>query len=59
MKAKISFQNYEEAFRELERIIDTKFNVCKSVKPNRVYEDPRDGLFYLTSKPKIYEYAKS
>lgn len=58
MKPKISFATYTEAFTELRRIIDTNYNTCKAVKPNRVYLDPRDNLFYLTSKLKITTYEK-
>lgn len=55
-KQKISFSTFEEANTELKRIINTKFNVCKCKKPNRTYQDPRDNLWYLTSKPIITTY---
>lgn len=53
---KIAFDTYEEAFEELQRIINTNYNCCKkeNTKPVRVYED--GGKYYLTSKPKVYVY---
>lgn len=54
-KEKIAFDTYEEAFQELQRIVNTNYNCCKkeSIKPCRVYEF--SGKYYLTSKPKIYD----
>ncbi len=55
-KEKIAFDTYEEAFEELQRIINTNFNVCKkkNIKPSRAYLE--NGKYYLTSKPIINVY---
>ena len=55
-REKIAFNTYEEAFEELQRIINTNFNVCKkkNIKPSRAYEE--NGKYYLTSKPIINVY---
>ena len=55
-KEKIAFDTYEEAFQELQRIVNTNYNCCKkeNVKPCRVYEF--SGKYYLTSKPIINVY---
>ena len=54
-KEKIAFDTYEEAFQELQRIVNTNYNCLKkeNIKPCRVYEF--SGKYYLTSKPKIYD----
>lgn len=54
-KDKIPFDSYEDAEKELHRILDTKYNVCKKTKPSRIYLD-KDGKWYLTSKPKVIIY---
>ena len=48
-------RRYEEAFQELQRIVNTNYNCLKkeNVKPVRAYEE--NGKYYLTSKPKIYD----
>ncbi len=55
-REKIAFNTYEEAFEELQRIINTNFNVCKkkNIKPSRAYLE--NGKYYLTSKPIINVY---
>ena len=55
-REKIAFNTYEEAFEELQRIINTNFNVCKkkNIKPSRVYLE--NGKYYLTSKHIINVY---
>jgi hypothetical protein len=55
IKEKRPFDTYEEAFEELERIVNTKYNPCKkeNIKPCRVYLE--NGKYFLTSKPKIYD----
>ncbi len=52
---KIAFDTYEQAFEELERIVNTRYNPCKkkNTKPCRVYFE--NGKYFLTSKPKIYD----
>lgn len=55
---KRSFLNYEDAQAELIRIIETKYNVCKSVKPARVYFSDITKMYHLTSKPNVVEYNK-
>ena len=52
-KEKIAFDTYEEAFQELQRIVNTNYNTCKKAhtKPSRVYEFK--GKFYLTSQIKF------
>lgn len=51
---KIPYVTYELAMEELLRIVNTNYNPCvkRNRKPCRVYQDI-DGLWYLTSKPKI------
>ncbi len=58
MKKKIAFETYEEARAELERIVSTWHKPWKKEhkKPTRIFLDPRDNLYYLTSKPKLTEY---
>lgn len=46
-KDKIPFDSYEAAQMEIERILNTNFNVCKKVKPCRCYLSS-DGFGYLT-----------
>lgn len=53
-KEKIAFNTFEEASVELNRIIDTNYTSCKTVKPSRIYLE--NGKYYLTSKPSIYIY---
>jgi len=55
-KEKRAFASEEEARTELQRIIETNYNPCvaRNKKPCRCYK--QDGLWYLTSKPKILEY---
>ena len=55
-KEKIAFDTYEEAFQELQRIVNTNYNCLKkeNIKPVRVYEE--NGKYYLTSKPIINVY---
>ena len=55
-KEKIAFDTYEEAFQELQRIVNTNYNCCKkeNVKPVQVYQE--NGKYYLTSKPIINVY---
>jgi hypothetical protein len=55
---KRGFRTKLEAEVELRRILETNYNVCKTVKPSRVYLSPITGLYYLTSKPTIQEYKK-
>jgi hypothetical protein len=55
---KRGFETEALAREELIRIIETNYNVCKTVKPSRVYLSPITGLYYLTSKPTIQEYKK-
>jgi hypothetical protein len=61
MKEKIAFSNQEEAMSELRRIIDTNYQPWKKrhTKPNRVYQDPKNKMWYLTSKPNIIEYDRN
>lgn len=54
-KEKIAFDNYEDAFSELQRIVNTNYKLTDK-KPNRVYE--QGGKYYLTSQPKIHIYEK-
>ena len=55
-KEKIAFDTYEEAFQELQRIVNTNYNCLKkeNVKPVRAYEE--NGKYYLPSKPIINVY---
>ena len=55
-KEKIAFDTYEEAFQELQRIVNTNYNCLKkeNIKPVRVYQE--NGKYYLTSKPIINVY---
>lgn len=50
------FPDEESARLELERIVSTNYNVCKKIKPCRIYQNKESGLWYLTSKPKIVIY---
>jgi len=53
---KIGFATYELAREELERIINTNYNVCKKKKPTRVYFSQITKLWHLTSSPTITIY---
>jgi hypothetical protein len=53
---KIGFNSYEEAREELERIINTNYNVCKMKKPSRVYFSDITKLWHLTSSPNVKVY---
>ena len=53
-KEKIPFDSYEDAEKELHRILDTNYNVCKKTKPSRIYE--LNGKYFLNSKPTITIY---
>ena len=55
-KEKIAFDTYEEAFQELQRIVNTNYNCLKkeNIKPSRAYLE--NGKYYLTSKPIINVY---
>jgi len=55
---KRGFESKELADEELRRIIETNYNVCKAVKPCRVYYSPVTNLWHLTSKSNITEYKK-
>jgi hypothetical protein len=57
-KEKKSYKTEVEAKEELERIINTTFKPWKKnhKKPSRIYLDPRDGLYYLTSKVQLKIY---
>jgi hypothetical protein len=55
---KIGYASYEAAKEELERIINTNYNVCKKKKPVRAYFSKITNLYHLTSKPIIFEYGK-
>jgi hypothetical protein len=55
---KIGFSTKELAEEELRRIIETNYNVCKKVKPCRVYYSSITELYHLTSKATIVEYKK-
>ena len=59
MKNKISFDTEIEVREELERILNTQNKpwLKSQTKPCRWYFE--NGKYFLTSKPKIYEYAKS
>lgn len=54
MKNKIPFNSRKKAMEELNRILNTNFNVCKCIKPSRIYE--YQGQWFLTSKPTITTY---
>ena len=53
---KRGFDSYEEARQELERIVNTNYNVCKTKKPNRIYLSEITKKYHLTSSlaVKIY-----
>ncbi len=53
-KDKRAFESEEDARAELFRIINTNYNPCKQRKPCRFYRNKETGLWYLTSKIKIY-----
>ena len=55
-KEKIAFDTYEEAFQELQRIVNTNYNCCPNAPttPSRAYLE--NGKYYLTSKPIINVY---
>ena len=55
---KIAFDSEEAVKIELERILETRFNVCKSTKPCRYYKDDELNKWFLTSKITIVEYNK-
>lgn len=50
------FNSEQEAKEELERIINTNYNIFKCIKPCRYYQNKESGLWYLTSKPKVEIY---
>jgi hypothetical protein len=53
---KIAFATEIEAREELERIVNTNYNPCvaRNKKPCRSYQNSKNLLWYLTSKPLIY-----
>jgi len=58
-KEKRAYETEEEALNHLRHIVETNNKPWKmkgNKKPIRAYLDPRDGLYYLTSKPQIKIY---
>ncbi len=53
---KIGFETYELAREELERIINTNYNVCKKRKPTRIYYSEITKMYHLTSKINVKIY---
>ncbi len=61
-KEKRAYDTYEEAESHLKHIVETTRKPWKTKnnrKPIRIYQDPRDGLFYLTSKIIIKVYDRT
>jgi hypothetical protein len=53
---KVGFESYELARQELERIVSTSYNVCKKVKPTRIYFSDITKMYHLTSKISVKVY---